>query len=151
MISSSIMLCIASLALAGLCFYNIIKCRGQIKKVRKYGHIHNAEIISYQKRRAHTSASGRYTMITWHDITVKIEILNKNITYTISTTNIRAHKYKRESRADVAVILLQEDPPRIDKVFIIEDLKSSPEVLLSTVLFIFFSVLSIISVVALFI
>ena len=90
-------------------------------------------------------------MITWHDITVKIEILNKNITYTISTTNIRAHKYKRESRADVAVILLQEDPPRIDKVFIIEDLKSSPEVLLSTVLFIFFSVLAIVSVVALFV
>ena len=149
--SSSIMLCIVSLTLAVLCFYNIIKCSEQIKKVKKYGHIHNAEIISYQKRRTPTSASGRYTMITWHDITVKIEILNKNITYTISTTNILANKYKRKSRADVSVILLQDDPPRIDKVFIAEDLKSSPEVIISTILFIFFSVLSIVSVVVLFI
>ena len=149
--SSSIMLCIVSLTLAVLCFYNIIKCSEHIKKVKKYGHIHNAEIISYQKRRAPTSASGRYTMITWHDITVKIEMLNKNITYTISTTNIRANKYKRKSRADIAVILLQEDPPKIDRVFIIEDLKSSPEVIFSTILFILFSVLSIVSVVALFV
>lgn len=149
--SSSIMLCISSFALAILCFYNVMKCSEQIKKVRKYGHIQEAKVISYQKRRAPTSASGRYTTITWHDITVKIEILNKNFTYTISTTNIGASKYKRKSHTDVAVILLQEDPPRIDKVFILEDLKSSPEIVLSTILFIFFSLLSIISVVVLFV
>ena len=149
--SSIIMLCIISLTLAILSFYNAAKCDEQVKNVRKYGHIQKAEIISYQKRRAPTSTSGRYTMITWHDITVKIEMLDKNITYTICTTNFQANKYKKRSCADVAVILLQEDPPRIDKVFIMEDLKSSPEVFLSIVLFILFSVLFIISVAALFV
>ena len=149
--SSSIMLIIASLTLAVLSLYNAKKCSEQIKKVRKHGKIQKAKIISYQKRRVPTSASGRYTMITWHDITVKIEIPDENITYTICTTNIQAIKYRKKSYADVAVLLLQEDPPRIDKVFIIEDLKSSPEVIFSIILFIFFSVLLIMSVTALFV
>lgn len=78
--SSLIMLCIFSITFAILSFYNAKKCNEQIKKVRKYGHIQKSKIISYQKRKAPTSASGRYTTITWHDITVKIEILDKYIT-----------------------------------------------------------------------
>lgn len=150
--SSSIMLCIISLILSILSIYNAIKCDKYLKEIKKYGRTQKAKIISYQKRKSPTSTSGRYTMITWYDITVKIEMSNGYVfTRTISTTNIRAYKYRKKTYADIVIVLLQENPPRIDKIYIIEDLKSSLETFFSIILFIIFSLLFIISIVGLFV
>lgn len=138
-------------ALAALCMYNAVRCNRAIREFRKRGKFQKAEIVSFAKRREKTSASGRYTTVTWYDITVKIELLpEKIITRTIRSSSFGARKYRKKSYADVVFLQRDEDTIHIEDLKIKEDLKSSPEFFLSAILFIVFSVIFVIFAVGLF-
>ena len=137
--------------LAALSMYNAVRCDKSIREFKKRGKFQKAEIVSFAKRREKTSASGRYTTVTWYDRTVKIELSpEKIITRTISTASFGARKYRNKSYADVVFLQRDGDPAHIEDLKIKEDLKSSPEFFLSVVLFIIFSVIFVIFAVSLF-
>lgn len=137
--------------LAALSMYNAVRCDRSIREFRKRGKFQKAEIVSFTKRREKTSASGRYTTVTWCDITVKIELSpEKIITRTIRSSSLGARKYDKKSYADVAFIQRDGDLAHIEDLKIKEDLKSSPEFFLSVILFIIFSVIFVIFAAGLF-
>lgn len=140
--------------LAALSLYNAVRCGKSVREFRKRGRIQKAEIISFQKRKEKTSASGRYTTVTWYDITVKIELSpERAVTRTIRTTSPRARKYRGKSHADIAFPTTGGKPIQIEALADLklkEDLKSSPEIVLSLVLFIIFSVIFIMNIVGSF-
>lgn len=131
--------------------YNAVRCDKSLREFRKRGNFQKAEIISFQKRKEKTSAGIRYTTVTWYDITVKIVLSQDQvITRTIRSSSFRARKYSKSSHADIAFIQNGGNASHIDELKLREDIKSSPEIFLSIVLFIIFFVLFIINIVGLF-
>ena len=140
----SMLICVM---LASLCIFNVIRCNNQMQKLKRQGEILTAEIVSFQQRRESTSTSIRHTNITWYDITIKVSLPNGNtVTRTIRTTSFAARKYRNKTQTEIIAVLKGKNPYIIDEVFIKEDRKGSPELILSLVLFIVFSLAAILNI-----
>ena len=151
MLSSTIAGSLLCGILAVLSMYNAVSCDKSLREFRKRGRFQKAEIISFKKRREKTSSIGRYTTMTWYDITVRINLSPENIiTRTIRSSSFKARKYCKKSYADVAFIQRDKDSVNIEDLKIKEDIKTSPEFFLSIVLFIIFSVFFIMNIVGAF-
>ena len=140
----SMLICVM---LAVLCIFNVIRCNNQMQKLKRQGEILTAEIVSFQQRREPTSTSIRHTNITWYDIKVKVSLPdNTAVTHTIRTTSFAARKYRNKTQTEIIAVLKGKNPYVIDEVFINEDRKGSPELILSLILFIAFSLAAILNI-----
>lgn len=145
--SQVIFLILICVLLAALCAFNAVRCNSQMQKLKKQGQILTAEIVSFQQRREPTSTSIRHTNVTWYDIKVKVSLPDNNaVTHTIRTTSFAARKYRNKTQTEVIAVLKGKNPSVIDEVFIKEDRKGSPELILSLVLFIVFSLAAILNI-----